>query len=253
MKLFLFLALALTAQAANFDVLVEGAEDSELQPLVDALADKAEVRIGAWTFRTGTIGRKHVVIARTGMGPINAAAATAIAIEHFHPGAVIDQGTAGAHNPSLHLWDIVLGAKTTDYGAFKSDQAGAGAGIDPSRWKPIAHEIAGHRYPFFPGDAALIALAKKVPYRRARVVDGNLGSAYQFNREMDRLAWVRKTYGTDSEDMESVYIAGVAAGMGVPFLAIRIISDSEYTHPHYEPIAGQYCAEFVRDLIRSLK
>jgi hypothetical protein len=41
--------------------------------------------------------------------------------------------------------------------------------------------------------------------------------------------------------------------MGVPFLAIRIISDSEYTHPQYEEIAGQYCAEFVRDFIRAMK
>ena len=89
--------------------------------------------------------------------------------------------------------------------------------------------------------------------RGRAIVQGTLGSAYEFNREVDRIAWLRKTYGTDSEDMESAYVAGVAAGMGIPFLAIRMVSDSEYTHPKYEEIAGQYCAEFVRDFIRAMK
>lgn len=253
MRIVWLLLLAGTAFGAKVDLLVEGAEDSELKPLVDALIGKQEVQVGAWTFWTGKIGQKTVVVSRTGMGPINAAAATTIAIERFHPAAIIDQGTAGAHNPELQIWDIVLGAKTTDYGAFKSEHADAGAGSSESRWKPIVHEIQGKRYPVFAGDAKLIAMAKAVPYARARVVEGTIGSAYQFNKEIDRIAWLRKTYGTDSEDMESVYIAGVAAGMGVPFLAIRIISDSEYTHPNYEPVAGQYCAEFVRDFIRGMK
>ena len=99
----------------------------------------------------------------------------------------------------------------------------------------------------------LLQSAEKVAYTRGHVIPGNLGTAYEFNREIDRIAWVRKTYHTDSEDMESVYVAGVATAMRIPFLAIRIISDSEYTHPKYEPIAGQYCAEFVRDFIRSIQ
>jgi adenosylhomocysteine nucleosidase len=253
MKAVLLPLLAAACWGAKFDLLVEGAADSELKPLVAALQGKKEVTVGAWTFWTGKIGKKTVVVSRSGMGPINAVAATTIAIEHFHPAAIIDQGTAGAQNPEFQIWDIVLGAKTTDYGAFQSDHADAGAGTDSARWKPMAHEIQGKPYPVFAGDAKLIALAKAVPYARARVVEGTIGSAYEFNREIDRIAWLRKTYGTDSEDMESVYIAGVAAGMGVPFLAIRIISDSEYTHPKYEEIAGQYCAEFVRDFIRAMK
>ena len=82
---------------------------------------------------------------------------------------------------------------------------------------------------------------------------GNIGSAYSFNRQIDFARWARRTFGTDSEDMESAYVAGVATGMQIPFLAIRIISNSEYTHPTFEPAAGSLCAQFVLDLIRSLK
>ena len=106
--------------AQKIDLLVQGAVDGELQPLLAALTDKKEITIAAWTFWTGRIGAKSVVISRTEMGPINAAAATALGIERFHPTAIVNQGTAGAHNPKLALWDIVVGERTTDYGAFKS-------------------------------------------------------------------------------------------------------------------------------------
>ena len=81
---------------------------------------------------------------------------------------------------------------------------------------------------------------------------GNIGSGYEYNRELDMIAWLHKTYGTDSEDMESAYANGAATGLNTPFLAVRIISDSEYNHPVFERIAGQYCAEFVLELIWAL-
>jgi adenosylhomocysteine nucleosidase len=91
-----------------------------------------------------------------------------------------------------------------------------------------------------------------VPYARGRVVAGNVGSALRFTRELDLIDWVRRTYGTDSEDMESAYAGGVAAAMHVPFVAVRIISNTEWAHPTYERVAGEYCAEFVLALIHTL-
>jgi hypothetical protein len=92
----------------------------------------------------------------------------------------------------------------------------------------------------------------KLENPRGRVISGNIGSAYQFNREIDYLSWANRTFGTDSEDMESAYAHGAATAMNTRFLAIRMISDSEWTHPVFERIAGQYCAEFVLALIRAL-
>jgi len=95
-----------------------------------------------------------------------------------------------------------------------------------------------------------VALA--TPNPRGRVVAGVIGSAFEFNREIDRLAWIRKTYGAASEDMESAFAAGVAAGFGTRFLAIRIISDNEYHAPEFQRVAGEYCAAFVLDVVRRL-
>ena len=255
---FITVLILLTARAWAVDLLIQGALDSELGPLTSALQDKQEKRIGAWTFWTGRIGAKSVVISRTEMGPINAAAATALAIMEFHPKAIINQGTAGAHNPKLQLWDIVVSEKTTDYGAFGSSHGDEGTGIDPARWKPFMHQLRIDnreltKFAAFPADAALVEAALAAKYERGKVVKGNIGSAFEYNRELDRIKWVFQTYGTDTEDMESAFAGGVATGMKVPFVAIRIISDSEWHHPTFEKIAGEYCAQFVLDFVKSMK
>jgi adenosylhomocysteine nucleosidase len=152
----------------------------------------------------------------------------------------------------LHVFDIVVGDKTVDYSAFKSDHADAGAGIDPAHWAPLYHRINGIQYRGFPGDAGLASVAEKTPYAKGKVIHGVIGSGFQYNRELDHLVWLHRTYGTDAEDMESVYVAGVAAGMQIPFLAIRILSDSEWNHPQLERSAGDYCAQFVAEVVRRL-
>ncbi len=239
---------------APVDIVVQGAVDTELQPLLAALRDAEVVQIAAWTFWRGTIGGRRVVVSRTEVGPINAAAATTLAIEHFRPRMIINQGTAGAAVPDLDLFDIVVGESTVDYSAFRTPHVDAGGGADPARWEPMPHRLrlgGGERVVFrsFPGDAELLQRALATPYGRGRIRQGVIGSAFQFNREVDRLVWINRTYGAISEDMESAYAAGVAVGFGTRFLAIRIISDSDFRATEFHREAGEYCAAFVVDML----
>ncbi|HLK69543.1 MAG TPA: 5'-methylthioadenosine/S-adenosylhomocysteine nucleosidase [Bryobacteraceae bacterium] len=238
-------------------VLVQGAIDVETESLLAVLEDRRVTQISAWTFWEGRIGARRVVVSRTDVGPINAVAATVLGIERYKPELVINQGTAGAHNPSLRLWDIVIGERTVDYGAYTSQHADAGSGVHPERWKPDPHRLRvdGKQltsFPTFSGDARTIEAAMAIKNPRGRVLRGTIGSAYQFNRELDMIAALRAIYGTDSEDMESAFAHGAAVGLRTRFLAIRMISDSEYSHPTFERVAGQYCGEFVVELLRKL-
>jgi adenosylhomocysteine nucleosidase len=255
--LFLTVCTSASAAAQRYDLMVQGALDSELQPLLSALEGARQVQLDAWTFWTGRIAGKRVVISRTEVGPLNAAAATTLGIRYFHPRAIINQGTAGGHNRELHLWDIVVGERTTDFSGIEQTHGDAGTGIRPERWGPLHNHLrldGRERVEFanFPGDPALVRAALRVPYARGRVVAGNVGSALRFTRESDMIDWVRRTYGTDSEDMESAYAGGVATAMHVPFVAVRIISNTEWEHPTYERVAGEYCAQFVLALTRIL-
>jgi adenosylhomocysteine nucleosidase len=245
------------AGGGGVDLVVQGAVDSELQPLLAALEDTERVQIAAWTFWRGRIAGRTVVVSRTEVGPVNAAAATTLAIERFKPRLIVNQGTAGADDPDLKVFDIVVGEATVDYGAFRSLHRDAGTGVDLAGWTPMPHRLrldGTERVEFktFPGDAATLAVAMDTPYKRGRVLKGTIGSAFEFNREIDRLTWVRKAYGAISEDMESAYAGGVAAGFRTPFLAIRIISDSEFHSPEMQVVAGAHCAAFVLDVIKRL-
>lgn len=253
---------SLTRQAADVgpaaDIVIQGAVDAELQPLLAALTDKDTIQVASWTFWRGQIGGRRVVVSRTEVGPMNASVATTLAIVNFRPRLIINQGTAGALDPSLKVYDIVAGEATVDYGAFRSTHADAGAGVSQSRWTPMSHWLrldGRERTEFkrFPGDADTLAAALATPNPHGRVVKGVIGSAFEFNREIDRLVWVNKTYGAVSEDMESAFAAGAAAGFGVRFLAIRMISDSEFYSPEVQWSAGERCATFVVGLVKQLK
>jgi adenosylhomocysteine nucleosidase len=240
------------------EIVIQGAVDRELQPLLEALVDKETIQIAAWTFWRGRLGGKRVVVSRTEVGPMNASVATALAVVTFRPRLIINQGTAGALDPRLKVFDIVAGEATVDYGAFRSTHADAGAGVSQARWTPLSHWLrpdGRERVEFkqFPGDPDAVAAALGTPNPRGRVVKGVIGSSYEFNREIDRITWVGKTYGAITEDMESAFAAGAATGFGVRFIAIRTISDSEFYSPEVQWSAGEHCAAFVVEVVKRIK
>ncbi len=92
----------------------------------------------------------------------------------------------------------------------------------------------------------------RTPYKVGRLVEGVVGSADEWNREVDKLLWAQKTFGIASEDMESASAHQVAQIYRIPFLAVRIISNSEHHDPEFRPEVGADCARFAVDLVRRL-
>lgn len=247
-------AVAPARAGDRVDIVVQGAVDSEVEPLVAALTGATRMQIASWTFWRGRLGGRDVVVSRTEVGPINAVAATTLAIRTFHPRLIINQGTAGAADPALRVFDIIVGEATVDYGAFRTPHVDATGGSDMWTWTPLLHRLRFNgdervALPVFPGDPDVMAAALAQPYAHGRVLKGIIGSAFQFNQEVDRLDWIRRTYGAISEDMESAYAAGAALGFNTPFLAVRIISDSDYYAPGIHPDAAGRCATFVATLV----
>src|SRR4051812_11869094 len=88
--------------------------------------------------------------------------------------------------------DLVIGKDAVDYSGFRSLPACKGEGIDCGRWTPKPHKIrtsdeALTRFLKFPCDPALIELARTIPYDAGRVIVGTVGSALQYNLEVDRI------------------------------------------------------------------
>jgi adenosylhomocysteine nucleosidase len=246
--------------ASERPVVVQGAMRSETEKLVSRLNNVSIERVGGWTFWRGTIDGYPVIVSRTLKGVANAAAATAIAIQRYNPIAIINQGTAGGYEPSLHLYDIVLGTSSVSLGAFKTPYRPAGKGSNTLDWVPLnllfegsASNDSSRKLAQFPADSALLAVARSTArlYARGRVVDGVIGSADMWNDEIDRIERFRDNYGVSVEEMETASAAQIAGLFHVSFLGIRVVSDNTTNGDKFDPKTGEACQEYVYEVVKA--
>lgn len=243
-------------------IVIQGAMPVETGDLVRALTNPVEQQVQGWTFWTGTLDGAPVVVSKTQKGMTNAAAATALAIEHFRPRAIVNQGTAGGHDPALRVSDIVIGSAAVNVGAFKTGTRGPGEGSDFSQWQPLdlirteggaGHDPNAWVMRRFSADAGLLAAAisAKDRYTSGRVVEGVIGSSDMWNSELDRIERMRVEYGTSVEEMETAAAAQVAGMSQVPFLGIRVLSNNITNDGAYDAATAAACQRFVLEVVRA--
>jgi len=243
-------------------LIVQGAMDAEVRQLVAALEHPSETRVGGWTFWSGTLHGYPVVVSKTMKGMSNAAAATALAAERYHPVGIINQGTAGGHHSEVHVLDIVLGVESVNLGAIKTPFRAAGAGIKADEWMPLdlmRSEGSAGMDPLaltmrrLRADGRLLDSARSVrsSYTKGRVLDGVIGSADVWNSELDRIARFHREFGTSVEEMETASAAQVAASFQIPFLGIRVLSNNITDGETYDRNAGDACQEYVLKVVQA--
>ncbi len=243
-------------------VVVQGAMDVEVRALVAALEKVTEEKTGGWTFWSGTLDGYPVVISKTLKGMSNAAAATALAAERYHPAAIINQGTAGGHDPALHVYDIVLGAEAVNIGSFKTPNRARGEGSNFADWQPIdllrsegsvSLDPTARTMRRFRGDEGLLSAARSVRdrYVKGRVVEGVLGSGDMWNAEIDRIRRFHDEFGTLAEEMETASAAQVAGLLEIPFLGIRVLSNNITNGGVYDARTGEACQEYVYKVVKA--
>ncbi|MFT4020501.1 MAG: 5'-methylthioadenosine/S-adenosylhomocysteine nucleosidase [Acinetobacter sp.] len=250
------LALA-TGVHAQAPVVIQGALDIETDHLVSKLSNVKTKTYGGWQFWEGKYKGYPIVISRTRMGMTDAAAATTLAIEHYRPAAIINQGTAGGHDPALKVFDIVLGKESENIGAFITPKKALGEGSNSLTWdKPFNvlpndnSDAEATRHLRFSGDAKLLSAANSIKntYTKGRVVEGVIGSADTWNNELDRIKFFHDNYKTSVEEMETASAAQVASFYKVPFLGIRVLSNNATNNGAYNPGTGVACQDYALDV-----
>ena len=242
-------------------VVVQGAMDIEIKKLAAALENVTEAKFYGWTFWSGTLDGYPVVISKTLKGMSNAAAATALAAERYHPVAIINQGTAGGHQSDLHVYDIVLGTYAVNLGSFKTGYRARGRGTNLADWAPLdlmrsegsaGQDPNARSMRRFPGDEGLLAAARNARrlYQKGRVVDGVIGSSEVWNSEIDRIQHFHDRFGTTAEEMETASAAQIAGLFQIPFLGIRVLSNNITDGGTYDARTGEACQEYVYEVVK---
>lgn len=224
----LLLGFVRLAAAEPVDLLLVAATDDSFQPVLAKITGAQSTTHAAWTCWTGQLAGKRVALTRAEGDPLNAVAATTLAIRLHPPRLIVVFGNGRAHDPALRAGDVVISEKFAAFDGMVSPVTGLDGGSHPLKWEPLPHLLmtAGEKETAamtFPADRAAAAVALAVKPARGRVVSGVLGSANQVNREADRIAWLRATWHTSTEDGVSAHVAGCAALFAVPVVGVCVI------------------------------
>ena len=239
------------AEGMTGPILIQGAMEVETDRAVGRLENCQEEIIAGFRFWYGRYAGLDLVVSRTEVGMVSAAAATILGIQRFTPSLVLNQGTAGAHRSDLHVGDIVVGRTCVDIQSVLMPKRGAGKGMDPAAW--TLWDFDADTPPvFLEGDARWAERFEAAPYAGGRVVSGRLGTGDVFNREHDRILWLRAQAGEDCEDMESLAAYRVCRRFAVPCLGMRIISNNELTGEPYCREVGENLQDFILPALAGL-
>jgi len=170
----------------------------------------------------GSLQGRKIALVETGVGPRRAKSAARHIIDQLKPSYVVLIGSAGAAAPDLQFGDIVL--------------------IEQILRKegPIHDTIKTAISSSFHCHAGLNTAARQILLQAGlNPVIGNCLSVERFVHLKEKKAWVHKTFNAHVIEMESAAMAAVLSAAGVPFINVRVISDTaEKSIIDYEKIVS---------------
>lgn len=220
------------------------------------LSDQVEHEINGRKFITGKLAGKDVVLFLSGVSMVNAAMTTQSALDRFVVTSVIFSGIAGGVDPALSIGDVVVADRWGEYleavfarkvgdgyeiPPFISKDQFAGYGMIVPRSVTVTRAGGEETKFWFSSDPALLEAARKVaakldllacaPENKCLakppkiIVGGNGVSGQAFVDNAEFRDYVHRTFDAKVLDMESAAVAHVTYSNGVPFLAVRSLSD----------------------------
>lgn len=181
----------------------------ELELLLPLLQNSEQSRMSGCEFYSGKVGRHDVIAMQCGIGKVNAAMGTLSLINSFLPDFVINSGVAGGADLSVNVMDVVLSERI----AYHDVWCGPESELGQVQGLPL----------YFEGSKRLLNL---VPDSKG-IHKGLICSGDQFIDTKEAVQRIKSNFPEAlAVDMESGAIAQVCHLSKVPFLALRVISDS---------------------------
>lgn len=160
--------------------------------------------------------REDIIACCGGVGKVNAAMAAQLFIDLYHPGLILNVGVAGCFE-DLPIGTLVLADRFMQH---DMDTSGIG---DPVGLISTVNRMDFPTARLEDARAALDALG--TPYRVGSVATGDW-----FATECDRARWIADTFHPLLIEMEGCAAAQVCWRNGVPFLALKSVSDCVLAH-----------------------
>ena len=224
-----------------------GAMDEEVEILKSLLDITETVTEAGMTFYKGIMHNTQVVLARSGIGKVNAAVCAQLMITLFKIDYLINSGVAGTLMPGINQGDIVI---STD--AVQHD-------VDTTVFGDPLGSIPRLGVTFFEADERLMNLAesaaKSLDFEGVPLFRGRIASGDQFvaGGELKDRIW--SNFEPSAVEMEGASIAHVAYLNQVPYVIIRAISDkadgsADLSYEEFLPLAAKHASLLLEAMVK---
>lgn len=220
-----------------------GAMEIEVRSITAAMTDTETKTISGIPFVAGKLNGSPAVIAKCGIGKVSAAVCAQILISVFNVDKIINTGVAGGLAPELRQGDIVVASGFVEHDMDTTplgDAPGYLSGLDIITL-PCDEEISG------------LAAAVSAQNKDYNTLRGIIATGDQFIASRERSDYIRTTFNAAACEMEGGAIAHVCYMGGIPFTAVRCISDNAdgeagMSYADFSVIAAERCAGLVLEI-----
>lgn len=236
-----------TNQVCYKTIGIIGAMDEEVEILKSLLDITETVTQAGMTFYKGLLHNKEVILARSGIGKVNAAVCAQLMITLFKIDCLINSGVAGTLHKDINQGDIVI---STD--AVQHD-------VDTTVFGDPLGAIPRLGVTFFKADERLMDLAQKAAqnlnFECVSIFKGRIASGDQFiaGGELKERIWSH--FAPSAVEMEGASIAHVAYLNQVPYVIIRAISDkadgsADLSYEEFLPLAANHASLLLEEMVK---
>lgn len=192
----------------------------EFDLVKNLMQNKTEKNINGFDFVEGMIGNKDVILAKSGIGKVCAAVGILELIKNFQPDFIINTGVAGGIDVKTQVMDIVAAEKVIYHDVWCGE--------------PNVYGQVQGMPECFESDKRLYSTAVAVEADVA-IYGGLICTGDKFITAREELDEIKAKFPDGlAVDMESGAMAQVCHMYSVPFLSLRIISDTPGVKGHSE-------------------
>ncbi len=222
-------------------IAIIAAVEEEMAAVAEIMEQKSETDGIGRKFISGKINGRDCILAQSGVGKVNVAAAAQFMIDRFNPAAVINTGSAGSVSENLDYGDIVISSACVQYD-FDLTAFGREKGYITDIGKLI--EADGHL-------ADVLLEACKADGGDYGFHKGIVASADRFVSSADEKRAIAEEFGALCCEMEGAAVAQICLLNRVPFVIVRSVSDTlkgdiAESWEKYLEFAAARCARVLR-------
>ena len=224
---------------------------SEADPFIEKLENMEEKEIFGFEVYFGKYNNIDMIVGVSGVGSINMSGLMHAILSKYKINLVLNYGVAGGYG-EIKKGDLIVITHNLNTNSYRTQKAGKGEGIKVENIEYLTFTEDKNELVILETDKELVNKLKNVTMKDVNIFYGGIGSGDMWNREYDKIEYVRKNYNISCEDVEAAAVYQISKKYKVPHISIKGISNNEQLNETYDLSVIDTLISFVENAIVKL-